>query len=131
MSRSFASLPRSLATAPMGSSSPAISVSGSSKRRSPGSPSVSTCEGVPTPCGINYRTSHQIRNQADRLLDPEIADVDGNTESRRNAVSVFNGPEPEVRLFKDEAGEIAAIGEWIRARLDEGVVPEEIGVFVR
>ncbi len=80
---------------------------------------------------INYRTSHQIRSQADRLLDPEISDVDGNAESRRNAVSVFNGPEPEVRLFKDEAGEIAAIGEWIRARLAEGVVAEEIGVFVR
>jgi superfamily I DNA/RNA helicase len=26
---------------------------------------------------INYRTSHQIRSQADRLLDPEISDVDG------------------------------------------------------
>ena len=80
---------------------------------------------------INYRTSHQIRSQADRLLDPQIADVDGNVENRRNAVSVFNGPDPEVRLFKDETGEIAAIGEWIRARLAEGVVPEEIGVFVR
>ena len=26
---------------------------------------------------INYRTSHQIRTQADRLLDPAISDVDG------------------------------------------------------
>lgn len=80
---------------------------------------------------INYRTSHQIRSQADRLLDPEIADVDGNVESRRNAVSVFNGPEPEIRLFQTEVEEVAAIGEWIRARLAEGVVAEEIGVFVR
>ena len=30
---------------------------------------------------INYRTSHQIRMQADRLLDPEVADVDGNVGS--------------------------------------------------
>src|SRR5207249_5645707 len=29
---------------------------------------------------INYRTSHQIRTQADRLLGTEVADVDGNTE---------------------------------------------------
>ena len=29
---------------------------------------------------INYRTSHQIRMQADRLLGPELSDVDGNTE---------------------------------------------------
>jgi superfamily I DNA/RNA helicase len=31
---------------------------------------------------INYRTSHQIRMQADRLLGPELSDVDGNTEER-------------------------------------------------
>ena len=30
---------------------------------------------------INYRTSHQIRMQADRLLAPEVSDVDGNTEA--------------------------------------------------
>ena len=27
---------------------------------------------------INYRTSHQIRMQADRLLGPEVSDADGN-----------------------------------------------------
>jgi superfamily I DNA/RNA helicase len=80
---------------------------------------------------INYRTSHQIRRQADRLLDPEIADVDGNVESRRGALSVFNGPEPEVRLFATEAEEIAAVGQFIEARIADGVAPEEIGVFVR
>lgn len=35
---------------------------------------------------VNYRTSHQIRSQADRLLGEEIADVDGNTESRKGNV---------------------------------------------
>ncbi|RLA47389.1 MAG: DNA helicase, partial [Gammaproteobacteria bacterium] len=29
---------------------------------------------------INYRTSHQIRMQADRLLGPSVSDVDGNIE---------------------------------------------------
>ncbi|MEO5826702.1 MAG: 3'-5' exonuclease, partial [Gemmatimonadales bacterium] len=80
---------------------------------------------------INYRTSHQIRRQADRLLGPEVADVDGNVEDRRGSVSVFNGPEPEVRLFATEPEEITAIGEWITARLADGMIPEEIGVFVR
>jgi mRNA-degrading endonuclease RelE of RelBE toxin-antitoxin system len=80
---------------------------------------------------INYRTSHQIRRQADRLLDLEIADVDGNVESRRGALSVFNGPEPEVSLFPTEADEIAAIGQFVKARIADGVAPEEIGVFVR
>jgi hypothetical protein len=40
---------------------------------------------------VNYRTSHQIRTQADRLLGPQVADVDGNTEDRSDTVSVFNG----------------------------------------
>ncbi|MFO7970991.1 MAG: UvrD-helicase domain-containing protein, partial [Desulfobacterales bacterium] len=41
---------------------------------------------------INYRTTHQIRIQADRLLAPEVSDVDGNTEDRRGTISLFNGP---------------------------------------
>ena len=48
---------------------------------------------------INYRTSHQIRMQADRLLGPEVSDVDGNTEERRGTVSVFNGPVPDSACF--------------------------------
>ncbi|MCB1720027.1 MAG: UvrD-helicase domain-containing protein, partial [Candidatus Competibacteraceae bacterium] len=48
---------------------------------------------------INYRTSHQIRMQADRLLGPEVSDVDGNTEDRRGTVSVFNGPAPMIQTF--------------------------------
>src|SRR5690606_32747156 len=54
---------------------------------------------------VCYRTSHQIRSIADRLLEPEIADLDGNEESRRGTVSVFDGPEPEVKLFTDEQQE--------------------------
>jgi len=50
---------------------------------------------------INYRTSHQIPQQADRLLGPEVSDVDGNTEIRRGTVSVFNGPVPVIRVFDD------------------------------
>ena len=40
---------------------------------------------------VNYRTSHQIRRQADRLLPPETSDVDGNTDRRTGTASVFNG----------------------------------------
>ena len=36
---------------------------------------------------VNYRTSHQIRAQADRLLAPELADVDGIAEPRKGTVS--------------------------------------------
>ena len=63
---------------------------------------------------VNYRTSHQIRRQADRLLPPKLADVDGIEEDRRGTVSVFNGPEPEIRVFGAEAEETAAVGDWLR-----------------
>jgi superfamily I DNA/RNA helicase/mRNA-degrading endonuclease RelE of RelBE toxin-antitoxin system len=80
---------------------------------------------------INYRTSHQIRKQADRLLGPEVSDVDGNVEDRRGTVSVFNGPEPDIRVCDDIQQEIEAVGEWIAERVAEGIVPHEIGIFVR
>jgi superfamily I DNA/RNA helicase len=80
---------------------------------------------------INYRTSHQIRTQADRLLDPEISDVDGITEERAGTISVFNGPSPEIRILKSPDEESQTVGEWLRNRNDEGVVAHEIGVFVR
>lgn len=80
---------------------------------------------------INYRTSHQIRAQADRLLGPALTDVDGNVEERRGTVSVFNGPDPEIRLLPTPEAEIEAVAQWLGARTAGGVVPQEIGVFVR
>ena len=80
---------------------------------------------------INYRTSHQIRRQADRLLPPELADVDGNAEKRGATVSVFNGPAPELRVFDSPEEETEAIAGWLRARQGEGYAPQAIGVFVR
>ncbi|TAN44444.1 MAG: hypothetical protein EPN22_06665 [Nitrospirae bacterium] len=80
---------------------------------------------------INYRTSHQIRRQADRLLGPELSDVDGNTEERSNTVSVFNGPEPSIAILDTHEKEIETVGEWLLTRISEGTKPHEIGVFVR
>lgn len=80
---------------------------------------------------INYRTSHQIRAQADRLLDPEFSDVDGNTESRRDAQSVFNGPDPVIFMAHSQADEIKKVGEWLHERTTEGMAAHEIAVFVR
>jgi len=80
---------------------------------------------------INYRTSHQIRMQADRLLGPELSDVDGNTENRCDAISVFNGPKPTILDFDTPEEEIEMVGKWLSERMSEGVMPHEIGVFVR
>lgn len=80
---------------------------------------------------VNYRTSHQIRTQADRLLGPMVMDVDGNTEDRSDTVSVFNGPPPTIRTFDSESDEIHAVGAWIAELAKAGVLPHEFGVFVR
>ncbi len=80
---------------------------------------------------VNYRTSHQIRAQADRLLAPEIADVDGVAESRRGTVSVFNGPPPIVRVCTAQKDEAKAVGKWIAKLVGDGLGAHEIGVFVR
>ncbi len=80
---------------------------------------------------VNYRTSHQIRTQADRLLGAEIADVDGNVEQRSGTVSVFNGPPPVLAVLDTADDEAAAVGRWLAERRAEGVQPDEMAIFVR
>ncbi len=80
---------------------------------------------------VNYRTSHQIRTSADRLLGPEIADVDGNTDSRRGTISVFDGIPPVVEKLGSTEAEIIRVSDWLRSLTNKGVTPHEIGVFVR
>jgi len=80
---------------------------------------------------VNYRTSHQIREHADRLLGPTVADVDGNTDDRRGTTSVFNGPEPTILIADTQDQETSKVAEWISERVKEGVTASEIGIFVR
>ncbi len=80
---------------------------------------------------INYRTSHQIRQQADRLLGPQVVDVDGNSEIRSDTVSVFNGPRPVIRTLDSESEEVRTVGAWLVEQSKAGVHPQEFGVFVR
>lgn len=69
--------------------------------------------------------------QADRLLAPELADVDGNTEKRGGTISVFNGPKPTILEFGTREEEIKSVGQWLSDRKSEGLMPHEMGVFVR
>ena len=80
---------------------------------------------------VNYRTSHQIRMQADRLLAPEVTDADGNAEERGNTVSIFNGPPPLIKVCETLEDEKKAVSEWIGKISRQGLRPDEIGVFVR
>jgi len=80
---------------------------------------------------VNYRTSHQIRRQADRLLPRSLADVDGVAEDRRGVLSVFDGAPPKIQTcdsVEDEANQVSA---WITRLITQGVAPGEIGIFVR
>lgn len=80
---------------------------------------------------VNYRTSHQIREQADLLLDDSLTDEDGNAEARSGTVSVFNGPAPQLAAFADQAAEIKAVAAWLCERQAERYAAQEIGIFVR
>lgn len=80
---------------------------------------------------VNYRTSHQIRSQADKLLGPEISDVDGNVETRNETISVFNGPLPVIKSFDTEVEEKNAVVTWLEQGIVHNIAPDEIGVFVR
>jgi mRNA-degrading endonuclease RelE of RelBE toxin-antitoxin system len=80
---------------------------------------------------INYRTSHQIRHYADRLLPEELSDIDGNRESRSGTISAFNGVPPDIRIVESETEEADVVSAWLAERLDDGYQPDEIGVIVR
>ena len=80
---------------------------------------------------INYRTSHQIRQQADRLLGSEITDIDGNQENRSDTISVFNGPPPFIQNFTTEEDEQTGVATWLSEQSQAGILPHEVGVFVR
>lgn len=80
---------------------------------------------------VNYRTSHQIRAHADRLLAEEVHDVDGNSEERGGTISIFNGPPPMVVVAQSGDEECDTVAAWLKQRLSDGVLAHEIGVFVR
>lgn len=87
--------------------------------------------GRSTTLSVNYRTSHQIRMKADKLLDKEIQDADGNSEIRTGTVSLFNGPEPSISINVSVEKEKKAVIKWIRNRIEEGLALHEIAICVR
>jgi superfamily I DNA/RNA helicase len=80
---------------------------------------------------VNYRTSHQIRMAADRLLPKSVRDVDGLEDERLGTVSVFNGPDPTVTVCDSENQEAEAVAAFLREAVADGIEPVEIGIFVR
>lgn len=80
---------------------------------------------------VNYRTSHQIRQAADRLLPYSVRDVDGLEDHRSGTVSVFEGPEPQIVSAESIEAEKVLVAAVLRELICEGFAPSEIGIFVR
>jgi superfamily I DNA/RNA helicase len=86
--------------------------------------------GRSTQLKINYRTTQQIRRFADSLFSSSEADADGDPLTR-DAVSILNGPAPQVAGFGSIADEVCGVAEWLETRLSEGMKPNEIAIFGR
>ena len=86
--------------------------------------------GRSTQLRVNYRTTQQIRRLADSLFSSYEADADGEPLTR-DAVSILNGPVPQVAGYGSIADEVSGLAEWLGSRLIEGMKPYEIAIFGR
>ncbi len=78
---------------------------------------------------LNYRTTEQIRQFADNLLGCESDDLDGGAESRRGVRSLFRGPQPALKGFRDKTGQTEFVVSQINRLLADGRAVDEIAVF--
>ncbi len=80
---------------------------------------------------INYRTSQEIRRHADRLLDTQFTDADGETQDRSGVVSVFSGPVPVVIRSRNESEECEQVAHWVQELISNGIRVRDICIIVR
>ena len=80
---------------------------------------------------LNYRTTEQIRQVADRLIGSFVDDLDGGVEDRRGIRSVRRGPNPEFQAFDAAEAEVAGLLETLDRWTGSGIDEDEIAVFVR
>lgn len=80
---------------------------------------------------VNYRTSHQIRTTADRLLPKSVRDADGVEDERTGTISLFNGAPPQVTVTRSSSDESDAVAAFVKTCLIDGIEPQEIALFVR
>lgn len=88
-------------------------------------------QGRSTRLRLNYRTSEQIRRYADRILPATLDDPDVEGEQKRDAVSLFSGPEPEVVKARNPAEEIEKVTEFLERLTSNGYAAADIAIFAR
>jgi len=88
--------------------------------------------GRSTTLRVNYRTTEQIRQSADRLLAVEGDDLDGGVEDRGLTRSVLRGSDPVYKGFESRPEQLDYVTEEIQRLLQTGrYQPGEIAVFAR
>ncbi|MFF3285631.1 UvrD-helicase domain-containing protein [Streptomyces sp. NPDC003023] len=82
---------------------------------------------------VNYRSTEEILSWSARLLAPVTVDaLEGEgTDSLAGYRSLLHGRRPQVRDYATRQEETAALVERVRALLDDGLAPHEIGVCAR
>ncbi len=80
---------------------------------------------------VNYRSSLEIKEFADRILSEETDDLDEGKVSRTDTISLFRGPEPEVHRLKNAGEQTNDVVRKIKESIDAGMKPGAIAVFVR
>jgi superfamily I DNA/RNA helicase/mRNA-degrading endonuclease RelE of RelBE toxin-antitoxin system len=77
---------------------------------------------------VNYRTSRQIKETADKVND-FLLELSDEPDENRRSISIFNGPKPKVKLFSDRNTEIEELIIWVKKQIERGVQPHEIVVL--
>ena len=81
---------------------------------------------------VNYRTTKQIRETADRLMADKTEDADEIVQERKGTISLMSGPKPVFRQFEDVEGEIEGVAAWLDEMHDKFNVPSEaVAIFFR
>ncbi|MET9199596.1 UvrD-helicase domain-containing protein [Gordonia sp. NPDC003585] len=78
---------------------------------------------------INYRTSREILQWTLQVADPDVDDLDVESESLQGSRSVFGGPAPETAGFDSVEHENAGIATFIKRWEEQGLRAADIAVF--
>ena len=82
---------------------------------------------------VNYRTTRQIQDFAERVL-PEAIEGVQEDETRilsDRPIALMHGVVPEVRGYESREAEMRGLKEWIYRCLNENIQPGEIAIFAR
>ncbi|NMN97828.1 UvrD-helicase domain-containing protein [Antrihabitans stalactiti] len=81
---------------------------------------------------LNYRTTAEILGWSLGLLHGEpIDDMEGGLDSIAGCKSHLHGTAPSTKGFSSQDGEIRHLVESVKAWIDKGIAPSEIGIATR